>query len=148
MDDVQCILVVDDDPSVRSFLRRGFSLEGYTVQLAASGEEGLTVAEATSPDLVILDLMMPALDGHQTLSRLRVKSPDLPVLLLSGRDDPEEQERLLEAGANAYLIKPVGFAELLAEVRRLIGSSGSSGDGSDRADSSLGEHQGTPDEVG
>lgn len=96
------------------------------------------MAEATSPDLVILDLMMPALDGHQTLSRLRVKSPDLPVLLLSGRDDPEEQERLLEAGANAYLIKPVGFAELLAEVRRLIGSSGSSGDGSREA----------PDEVG
>lgn len=130
MDDVQRILVVDDDPSVRNFLRRGFSLEGYTVQLAASGEEGLTTAEAAPPDLVILDLMMPALDGHQTLSRLRVKSPSLPVLLLSGRDDPEEQERLLKAGANAYLVKPVSFAELLAEVRRLIGGSGL---GEDRA---------------
>lgn len=120
-DDVQRILVVDDDPSVRSFLRRGFSLEGYAVQLAASGEEGLRAAETSPPDLMILDLMMPALDGHQTLARLRVKSPDLPVLLLSGRDNPEEQERLLRDGANAYLVKPVGFAELLAEVRRLIG---------------------------
>ena len=124
-----CILVVDDDPSVRSFLRRGLSLEGYAVQLASSGEEGLTVAEATAVDLVILDLMMPALDGHQTLSRLRVKSPSLPVLLLSGRDDPDEQKRLLEAGADAYLVKPVGFAELLAEVRRLMGGPGSSSPG-------------------
>ncbi|PZA07071.1 MULTISPECIES: response regulator transcription factor [unclassified Meiothermus] len=119
MNDPRCILVVDDDPSVRGFLRRGFSLEGYTVQLATSGEEGLNLAEAASPALVILDLMMPALDGYQTLSRLRVHNPDLPVLLLSGQDDPEARDRLLQAGADAYLTKPVGFAELLAEVRRL-----------------------------
>lgn len=117
---MQRILVIDDDPAVTSVLKRGLSYEGYGVDTAAAGQEGLTVARERYPDLVILDLMLPGLDGLEVLRRLRAADAQLPVLLLTARDAPTDQVQGLEGGADDYVVKPFSFEVLLARVRALL----------------------------
>ncbi|ADU50886.1 two component transcriptional regulator, winged helix family [Thermaerobacter marianensis DSM 12885] len=114
------ILVVDDDPSVTSLLKRGLAYEGFAVDTAASGEEALKIAREQPPDLVILDIMMPGMDGMEVLRRLRAADPELPVLFLTARDAPADQVRGLEAGADDYVVKPFTFEVLVARVRALL----------------------------
>lgn len=117
---MQRILVVDDDPAVTSLLKRGLTYEGFAVDTAASGEMGLALAREQAPDLVILDIMMPGMDGLEVLQRLRTVDAQLPILLLTARDAPTDQVRGLERGADDYVVKPFTFEVLLARVRALL----------------------------
>ena len=117
---MQRILVVDDDATVTSVLKRGLAFEGYTVDTAATGMQGLNVARDRVPDLVILDLMMPGLDGFEVLNRLRSADANLPVLMLTARDAPADQVKGLESGADDYVVKPFTFAVLAARVKALL----------------------------
>jgi DNA-binding response OmpR family regulator len=117
---VQRLLIVDDDPGLTSVLRRSLAYEGYAVDTAASGVEGLARARERYPDLVILDVVMPGLDGLEVLRRLREADRQLPVLLLTARDAQADQVRGLEGGADDYVVKPVAFEVLLARVRALL----------------------------
>ena len=121
---MQRVLVVDDDPSVTSVLKRGLAYESFEVLTAASGQEALQIAQERYPDLVILDRMMPGLDGIEVLKRLRAADSDLPVILLTAKDAPGDQVAGLEGGADDYLTKPFTFAVLLAHVRALLRRSG------------------------
>lgn len=114
------ILVVDDDPAVTSVLRRGLSYEGYMVTIAADGPAGLAAAREAPPDLVVLDIMMPGLNGLEVLRRLRAADATLPVLMLTARDTPAEQVQGLETGADDYMVKPFSFEVLLAHIRALL----------------------------
>jgi two-component system response regulator MprA len=113
-------LVVDDDPAITSVLKRGLSYEGFAVSTASSGADGLSIARDDPPDLVILDVMMPGLDGFAVLERLRAADQRLPVLMLTAKDAPTEQVRGLEHGADDYVVKPFTFEVLLARVRALL----------------------------
>ncbi len=108
------ILVVDDDPRIRDVLRRGLTYEGFAVDTAGSGEEALRLAREQSPDLVILDILMPGLDGYEVLWRLRAADPQLPILMLTARDAPADQVRSLNEGADDYVVKPFTFEVLVA----------------------------------
>lgn len=114
------ILVVDDDPAVTNMLRRGLAYEGFSVSVASAGPTGLAQAREQPPDLVILDIMMPGMDGLEVLRRLRAADRQLPVILLTARDAPSDQVQGLEAGAEDYVIKPFSFEVLLARVRVLL----------------------------
>jgi DNA-binding response OmpR family regulator len=114
------ILVIDDDPGLVRILRRSLAYEGFAVDTAASGAEGLTRARERYPDVVVLDVMMPGLDGLEVLARLRAGDPHLPVLLLTARDAPADQVRGLEGGADDYVVKPFAFEVLLARLRTLL----------------------------
>ncbi len=114
------ILVIDDDPAIVLLLKRGLTYEGYAVKTANSGEEGLAAAIEFKPNLVILDLMMPGLDGLAVLADLREDGAHLPVLLLTAKDAPADQVRGLEAGADDYVVKPFTFQVLLARVHALL----------------------------
>jgi DNA-binding response OmpR family regulator len=116
----QHILVIDDDPAVTSLLKRGLSYEGFAVATAKSGTEGLTTAREHPSDLVILDVMMPGLDGFEVLQRLRAADSQLPVLMLTGRDAPTDQVQGLESGADDYVVKPFTFDVLLARIHALL----------------------------
>ncbi len=117
---MQRILVIDDDPAVTSLLKRGLSYEGFAVDTAKSGVEGLTIAREHPSDLVILDVMMPGLGGFEVLQRLRAADEHLPVLMLTARDAPADQVQGLESGADDYVIKPFTFEVLLARVHALL----------------------------
>ncbi|MCL6528050.1 MAG: response regulator transcription factor [Thermaceae bacterium] len=117
---MQRVLVIDDDSSVRSFLKRGLSYEGYAVDLAESGEAGLAQARIRYPDLVILDVMMPGIDGLEVLRRLRAADEKLPIIMLTARDAPEDQIHGLNTGADDYVTKPISFEVLIARVRSLL----------------------------
>lgn len=117
---MQRILVIDDDPAVTSLLKRGLAYEGYAVDTAGTGEAGLAIARDRQPDLVILDIMMPGIDGWEALRRLRAADTHLPVLLLTARDAPADQVQGLETGADDYVIKPFAFEVLLARVHALL----------------------------
>lgn len=117
---MQRILVIDDDPNVTSALKRGLAYEGFSVDTAGSGRQGLTIAIDHVPDLVILDLMMPDLDGFQVMERLRTADANLPVLMLTARDQAADQVRGLEAGADDYVVKPFTFAILVARINALL----------------------------
>jgi DNA-binding response OmpR family regulator len=117
---MQRILVIDDDPAVTSLLKRGLSYEGFAVDTAKSGAEGLTIAREHPSDLVILDVMMPGLDGFEVLQRLRAADEHLPVLMLTARDAPADQVQGLESGADDYVVKPFTFEVLLARVHALL----------------------------
>ncbi|MBI4498068.1 MAG: response regulator transcription factor [Chloroflexi bacterium] len=117
---MQRILVIDDDPAVTSVLKRGLSYEGFAVSTANSGTEGLTLARDQSPDLVILDIMMPGIDGLEVLQRLRAADPQLPVMMLTAKDATADQVQGLERGADDYVTKPFTFEVLLARLRALL----------------------------
>lgn len=113
------ILVVDDDPEILSLLRRGLTYEGYLVEEAQDGKEALAKARVSSPDLVILDVMMPGLDGLEVCQRLR-QADDVPILILSAKRMVADRVAGLDRGADDYLAKPFAFDELLARVRALL----------------------------
>lgn len=114
------ILVIDDDPTVTSVLKRGLAYEGFTVDTAGTGAQGLTSARDNVPDLVILDVMLPGLDGFDVLKRLRSADAELPVMLLTARDGPVDQVRGLDDGADDYVVKPFILDVLTARVRALL----------------------------
>lgn len=113
------ILVVDDEPHIVDFVNLGLRREGYETRGAADGHQCLALAQEWSPDLVILDLMLPGLDGFQVCRILRGQG-DVPILLLTARDDVADRVRGLDSGADDYLCKPFSFAELAARVRALL----------------------------
>lgn|SRR5665647_274517 len=117
---MQRILVIDDDPAVTSVLKRGLSYEGFAVEVAGSGEQGLAVARDRAPDLVILDIMMPGIDGLEVLKRMRDADSHLPILMLTARDAPSDQVWGLQSGADDYVVKPFSFDVLLARVQALL----------------------------
>jgi len=114
------VLVVDDDPKILSLLRRGLSSEGYQVSTAKDGLGALTAARDELPDLVVLDVMLPGLDGLEVCRRLRAGDEDVPILMLTARDTVPDRVAGLDAGADDYLVKPFAFDELLARVRALL----------------------------
>ncbi len=117
---MQHILVIDDDPAVTSLLKRGLSYEGFAVATARSGVEGLTLARERPADLVVLDVMMPGLNGYEVLQRLRAADEQVPVLMLTAKDTTADQVQGLESGADDYVIKPFTFEVLLARIRSLL----------------------------
>ncbi|MGI6492123.1 MAG: response regulator transcription factor [Peptococcaceae bacterium] len=114
------VLVIDDDRKITAFLRRSLVFEGYEVQVAGNGEEGLRLAAGWRPDLVLLDVLMPVMDGWEVCRRLRSASPGLPVLMLTARDEVADRVKGLDLGADDYLVKPFALEELLARVRALL----------------------------
>jgi two-component system response regulator MprA len=114
------ILVVDDDRAVRDSLRRSLSFNGYAVRTAENGSEALRQIMECRPDAVVLDVMMPGLDGLEVCRRLRGSGDDLPILVLTARDTVSERVAGLDAGADDYLPKPFALEELLARVRALL----------------------------
>lgn len=117
---MQRILVIDDDATLTSVLKRGLAYEGFVVDTAATGPQGLTIARDHAPDLVILDIMLPGIDGFEVLRRLRSADPDLPVLMLTARDESADQIRGLDGGADDYVVKPFTFSVLAARVKALL----------------------------
>lgn len=113
------ILIVEDDEQIVQTVRRGLIYEGYTVDVAMDGASGLEKARDAPPDLVVLDLMLPKLDGIEVCRRLRAAS-DIPVLMLTARDGISDRVAGLDAGADDYLVKPFAFDELLARIRALF----------------------------
>lgn len=113
------ILVIEDDEQIADFLRRGLIYDGFQVEVAANGEKGLVAARDRPPKVVILDWMLPGLDGLEVLRRLRAAS-DLPVLMLTAKDSVADRVTGLSEGADDYLVKPFYFEELLARIRVLL----------------------------
>ncbi|MGP8161812.1 MAG: response regulator transcription factor [Candidatus Dormibacteria bacterium] len=113
------ILVVDDEPSITDFIQLGLSHEGYEVATAADGRQGLRAVDDFKPDLVILDVMMPRLDGFE-LCQAIAGEPRRGIIILSARDETTDRIHGLELGADDYLVKPFEFAELLARVRAVL----------------------------
>jgi two-component system response regulator MprA len=113
------ILVIDDDEAITTALRRALAFEGYSVDVAFDGEEGLRKVRDAAPDLIILDILMPGIDGFEVCRRLRA-GDDTPILMLTARDDVADRVRGLDAGADDYLVKPFAPDELLARVRALL----------------------------
>lgn len=114
------ILVVDDDRAVRESLRRSLAFNGYTVDLAQDGQEALEMITSERPDALVLDVMMPRMDGLQVCRHLRSTGDDLPILVLTARDSVSERVAGLDAGADDYLPKPFALEELLARMRALL----------------------------
>jgi two-component system response regulator MprA len=113
------ILVVDDDPEIVSFLKRGLTFEGYTVDTAGDGTEALAKVREREPDMVILDVMMPGIDGIEVARRLR-KASGIPILMLTAKGTVADRVAGLDSGADDYLVKPFAFDELLARMRSLL----------------------------
>jgi len=114
------ILVVDDDRAVRESLRRSLEFNGYQVDLASDGQQALDSVISTRPDAMVLDVMMPRLDGLEVCRRLRGTGDDLPILVLTARDLVSDRVAGLDAGADDYLPKPFALEELLARLRALL----------------------------
>ena len=114
------LLVVDDERPMRSALKRALELGGFDVELAADGREGLASAAELSPDLVVLDVLMPGVDGLDVCRAMRARGDRTPVLMLTARDAVADRVEGLEAGADDYLVKPFALEELLARIRALL----------------------------
>ncbi|GAA3534579.1 response regulator transcription factor [Nocardioides daeguensis] len=114
------VLVVDDDRAVRESLRRSLVFNGYDVHLAGDGAEALAGIGAVAPDVVVMDVMMPKLDGLETTRALRAAGNDVPILVLTARDAVGDRVEGLDAGADDYLTKPFALEELLARLRALL----------------------------
>ncbi|WP_019808764.1 response regulator transcription factor [Saccharomonospora halophila] len=121
------ILVVDDDRAVRDSLRRSLAFNGYEVELAGDGAQALEMVAADRPDAMVLDVMMPRLDGLEVARRLRGIGDDLPILVLTARDEVSDRVSGLDAGADDYLPKPFALEELLARLRALLRRTGGEG---------------------
>jgi two-component system KDP operon response regulator KdpE len=113
------VLIVDDEIQIRRFLRAGFELDGFTVEEAENGTNAIRKATLTPPDLIIVDLGLPDMDGSEIVQRLRAWS-GVPLIVLSVRSNEAEKVRLLEAGADDYVVKPFGMAELLARAHAAL----------------------------
>ncbi|HSI99767.1 MAG TPA: response regulator transcription factor [Patescibacteria group bacterium] len=113
------ILAVEDDPGILRMLERGLAAAGHQVLTAENGEDGALLATEEGVDVVLLDISLPELSGHEVLARIRARRPALPVLMLTARDDLDNKVRALDAGADDYLTKPFAFEELLARIRAL-----------------------------
>jgi DNA-binding response OmpR family regulator len=124
------ILVIEDEPRILEFLRLGLEAEGFVVDGAEDGAAGLRLGLAEPYELVVLDLLLPRLDGLRLLGELRRRRPDLPVLVLSARTDLTTKLRSFDLGANDYLSKPFSFDELVARVRVHLRRGRESGEGS------------------
>ncbi|MBN1439475.1 MAG: response regulator transcription factor [Anaerolineales bacterium] len=118
------ILVVEDEEPIASFLRRGLTYEGYEVETVADGPSALSKARDSRPDLVVLDLMLPGMDGLEVCRRLRTVHSSLPILILTARDSVSDRVQGLDAGSDDYMVKPFALAELLARVRALLRRAG------------------------
>jgi len=114
------ILVVEDDPKLLSLIRRGLAFARYEVEPSEDGESALIRAREQPPDLVVLDVMLPGLDGLEVCRRLRAGVPGLPILMLTARGRVPDRIAGLDAGADDYLVKPFDFDELLARIRALL----------------------------
>ncbi|QNN54292.1 response regulator transcription factor [Nocardioides mesophilus] len=114
------VLVVDDDRAVRESLRRSLEFNGYVVSLAADGADALAAIAVRQPDALVVDVMMPRLDGLETTRALRAAGNDLPILVLTARDSVGDRVEGLDAGADDYLTKPFALEELLARLRALL----------------------------
>ena len=124
------VLVVDDDRAVRESLRRSLEFNGYAVSLANDGAEALASIAGQAPDALVIDVMMPRLDGIETTRALRTAGNDLPILVLTARDSVGDRVEGLDAGADDYLTKPFALEELLARLRALLRRVHSPADGS------------------
>ncbi len=113
------ILIIEDDEAIQRFLRRGLTFEGYNVDSATEGQAGLALARDHPPDLVVLDWMLPGLDGLEVCRRLRAGGP-VPILMLTARDTVHNRVQGLDAGADDYMVKPFDLEELLARIRALL----------------------------
>jgi two-component system response regulator MprA len=113
------ILVIEDEERIRQFLQRGLTFEGYRVDTAADGLMGLELARENPPDLVLLDVMLPGIDGIEVCRRLRAVS-EVPILMLTAKETIEDRVIGLDAGADDYLVKPFAFDELMARLRALL----------------------------
>ncbi len=114
------MLVVDDEPAVRESLERSLRFEGYEVTLAGDGEQALAAVAEVDPDVVVLDVLMPRMDGLQTCRQLRARGTSVPILMLTARDGVADRVVGLDAGADDYLVKPFALEELLARLRALL----------------------------
>jgi heavy metal response regulator len=114
------ILVVEDEKKVASFIKKGLEEENYAVDIAYDGEEGLVLAKINEYDLVLLDIMLPKLDGMEVLRQIRGNGSGVPILMLTAKDAVEDIVSGLDSGSDDYLTKPFSFAELLARVRALL----------------------------
>lgn len=113
------ILVIEDDEAISDLLRRGLTYEGYKVSVAQDGHSGLVMARDAPPDLVVLDLMLPGIDGLEVCRRLRA-ADDIPILVLTARGTVSDRIAGLDSGADDYMVKPFSIDELLARVRALL----------------------------
>jgi two-component system response regulator MprA len=114
------LLVVDDDPRITDLLRRVFAYEGYSVAIAATGDDALRRTLERAPALIILDIMLPGIDGLEVVQRLRAAGDNVPILLLTARDAIADRVKGLEVGADDYLVKPFAPEELLARVKAML----------------------------
>jgi DNA-binding response OmpR family regulator len=117
------ILVVEDEETIRDFVRMGLEYEGFEVAVAEDGPAGLEQVRAFGPDLVVLDLLLPGMDGLEVCRRIRARSP-LPIVMLTARGEVDDRVAGLESGADDYLAKPFKFKELLARIRAVLRRSG------------------------
>ena len=123
------VLVVDDEATVRQALERALRLEGFAVTTAADGHAALAAVAQRPPAVIVLDVMMPGLDGVSVVRRLRGDGIDVPVCMLSARDEVEDRVAGLQAGADDYLVKPFAIAELTARLEALLRRGGGEGAG-------------------
>ncbi len=114
------ILIVEDERKIASFVKKGLEAEGYAVDTAYDGERGLIMAEENDYDLILLDVMLPKLDGVNLCRRLHEEGKDIPILMLTAKDAISDRVRGLDSGADDYLTKPFAFDELVARVRALL----------------------------
>ncbi|NPV75152.1 MAG: response regulator transcription factor [Anaerolineae bacterium] len=114
------ILIIEDDEGIVKLLRRGLAYDGYQVEVALDGETGLALARDRHPDLVLLDLMLPGMDGLEICQRLRASGGNIPILILTARDALQDRILGLDSGADDYMVKPFELDELLARIRALL----------------------------
>ncbi len=114
------ILIIEDEQKIASFVRQGFSQEGFVVDVASDGIDGLHLATTSEYDLIVLDVMLPGRDGWSVLQDIRQHHPEQPVILLTALDAVSHRVKGLNAGADDYLVKPFAFSELLARVRNVL----------------------------